>query len=148
MNSLEKTWNMLFTPFAQLFSSLPLKFLQIIFLPVWFLHLSLLEHPTTRQNSLKEKLWQKKTDWLLEITAKEMRLWQDLGVGLLTFGLGAGGCLWEAGEASGPGWVHLAPWRMWRSRSTARHPSAEDLQGDTSLWGELLHKRDAWIYAD
>lgn len=68
---------------------------------------------------------------------------------LLTSGLGAGGCLTAAGEASGLGWAHSAPWRRWRSHSTAGNPLAGDLWGDSrGLSGELLHKRDTWIYAD
>lgn len=39
---------MFFTPFAQLFSPLPLKFLYFVFLLVGSIHLSLLQHPVTK----------------------------------------------------------------------------------------------------
>lgn len=81
MNSLEKTWNVFFTPLAQLFSPLPLNFLDNVFLSVCFIHLSVLQHPVKRGKILKS-------------TERTQRTRENVfsSPALLTFGLGAGGC--------------------------------------------------------
>lgn len=140
-NSLEKTWNMLFTPLGELFPPLPLNFLYLVLLPVRFIHFPFLQHSTA------EKVL-KCSECKSDLTSPKLLEFTPTSPALLTFGLGAAVSLLGAGEASTLEWVHSAPRRRWRSRNTAGTRLAGDLWGDKGLSGELLHKRDTWIYAD
>lgn len=56
INSLEKSRDVLFSLFGEFFPPLPLDSLDLVFLYVCFIHLSLLQHPVQRDRNISFNL--------------------------------------------------------------------------------------------